>query len=350
MRVALVAPFVAAIDDQAAQIGGAQAVIADLARGLVARGHDVTVLAPRGSRVSGATVVDLGLPADPRAALRPDAAGAAGAMDHVFRAAAAWLDARAARFDVIHGHAFDVPAFAAIRGARVVHTLHLPPLDGAVVAAVRGSVATLATVSESCRAGWRAAGVEISEILPNGIEVAAVPAGEGSGGYLAFAGRMSPEKDPAAACRVARRLGLPLRLAGPRYDEGYFRKQVEPELGGDITYAGPLERTALWRLLGGAAATLLPIRWEEPFGMVALESIACGTPVVAYRRGGLVDVVVDGRSGCLVPPDDEDALGVAVGTASRFARSACRSDASRFDLARMLDAHESLYRRVADAA
>lgn len=349
MRVALVAPFVAAIDDQAAQIGGAQAIIADLARGLAARGHDVTLIAPRGSRVSGATIVDLGLSADPRAALRPDAAGTAGAMDHVFRVVAMWLDTNGARFDVVHGHAFDAPAFAALRGAQVVHTLHLPPLDSAIVAAVRGSFATLATVSGSCRAGWRAAGVEITDILPNGIDVAAVPAGEGSGGYLAFAGRMSPEKDPAAACRVARRLGMPLHLAGPRYDEAYFRERVEPELGGDIAYAGPLERTALWRLLGGAAATLLPIRWDEPFGMVALESIACGTPVVAYRRGGLADLVVEGTSGCLVPPDDEDAFGRAVDAARRLSRSACRSEASRFDLARMLDAHESLYRRLAAA-
>ena len=309
----------------------------------------MTLLAPRGSRVSGATVVDLGLAADPSAALRPDGAGTAGATDRVFRTVAAWLETHSARFDVVHGHAFDAPAFAAIRGPRVVHTLHLPPLDDAVVAAVRGSLATLATVSESCRAGWRAAGIEVAEILPNGIDVAAVPAGEGRGGYLAFAGRMSPEKDPAAACRVARRLGVPLRLAGPRYDDGYFRHQVEPELGGDITYAGPLDRAALWRLLGGAAATLLPIRWDEPFGMVALESIACGTPVVAYRRGGLTDLVVEGKSGCLVRPDDEDAFGAAVDTARRLSRSACRSDASRFDLARMLDAHESLYRRLAAA-
>lgn len=350
MRVALVAPFVAPIDDRRSQIGGAQSVIADLARGLVARGHDVTLIAPRGSHVSSVAVVDLGIDADPAAVLRTAATAPAASQVAAFAAVGGWLETHSARFDLVHAHAFDAPAFAAIRGPRVVHTLHLPPLDDAVVAAVRGTDATLATVSESCRAGWRAAGVEVAEILPNGIELEAVPPGKGSGGYLAFAGRMSPEKDPAAACRVARRLGLPLRLAGPRYDEGYFRHQVEPELGGDITYAGPLERSALWRLLGGAAATLLPIRWDEPFGMVALESIACGTPVVAYRRGGLTDLVVEGTSGFLVPPNDEDAFGAAVDNARRLSRSACRSDASRFDLERMLDAHESLYRRLAEPA
>ncbi len=271
-------------------------------------------------------------------------------MDHVFRAIAAWLDAAGASLDIIHCHAFDAPAFVRIGGARTVHTLHLPPLDGGVVAAVRRSRATLATVSESCRSGWRAAGVEVGEILPNGIDVERVPMGAGSGGYVAFAGRMSPEKGAAAACRVARRLGLPLRLAGPIYDDDYFHAYVEPALGADITYVGSLERTALWGVLGGAMATLLPIGWDEPFGMVALESIACGTPAVAYRRGGLADIVVDASSGCLVAPDDEEALAAAVETARGLSRLACRADASRFTLARTLDAHEALYRRVVGAA
>ena len=343
----LVAPFVAAIDDQAAQIGGAQAVVADLARGLAARGHAVTVLAPRGSRIAGVTVVDLGIAADPGAALRPGAEGRSSRMARAFALVSEWVAGAAA--DVVHGHAFDVPAFARLRGRRVIHTLHLPPFDAAITAAVRTSAATLATVSESCRDAWRAAGVGVAELLPNGIDLGRVPAGDGSGGYLAFAGRMSPEKGADIACRIARRLGLALRLAGPRYDERYFRMQVQPLLGGDLTYAGPLERAALWRLLGGASATVLPVRWDEPFGMVALESIACGTPVAAFRRGGLIEIVAEGRSGCLAAADDEEALARAIGIARGLARGACRTDASRHDIGRMLEAHEDLYRRVVAA-
>jgi len=343
MRVALVAPFVAAIDERAPQLGGAQAVIADLARGLVRRGHDVTLVAPRGSFVTGATAVDLGIAADASAAL---GRGSAGSSQRVaFAAVGDWLASRS--FDVVHAHAFDAPAFATLRGPRVVHTLHLPPVDPIVVAAVRAADATLATVSESCRAGWAAAGVSVPELLPNGLDLAAVPVGTGDGGYLAFAGRMSPEKDPAAACRVARSLDVRLRLAGPVYDETYFAREVRPLLGDTVTYDGSLDRAALWRALGAAAATLQPVHWDEPFGMVALESLACGTPVVAYRRGGLADVVVDGRSGCLVEPDDEAGLTDAVGVAARLSRAACRSDAERFDVGRMLDAHEALYRRIA---
>lgn len=347
MRVAIVAPFVAAIDDQASQIGGAQAVIADLATGLAARGHDVTVVAPRGSRVTGAKIVDLGIDADPHAALRPGV-DAAVTMAPIFGRVSSWLDRAGA--DVIHGHAFDGPAFAAVRGKRAVHTLHLPPIDTRVVAAVRASDATLATVSESCRSAWRAVGVEVRTILPNGIDALRVPVGDGHGGYLAFAGRITVEKGAAVACRVARGLKMPLLLAGPIYDERYFRSEVQPALGGDIQHVGPLDRPALWRLLGGASATLMPAGWDEPFGMVALESIATGTPVVAYRRGSLAEVVGEGRSGYLVPPDDEDALARAVGPAQRLGRAACRSDASRFGIDRMLDAHEELYRRLAAVA
>lgn len=343
MRVALVAPFVAAIDERAPQIGGAQAVIADLARGLASRGHAVTLLAPRGSFVTGAVVADLGIDADPSAALGRGSDRKT--QRDAFATVGEWLSSRS--FDVVHAHAFDEPAFAALRGPRVVHTLHLPPVDPAVVAAVRAADAVLATVSDSCRSGWAAAGVRVPEILPNGIDLSVIPAGRGDGGYLAFAGRMSPEKDPAAACRIARSLGAPLRLAGPVYDERYFSREVAPLVGDAVRYDGALDRAALWRLLGAATATLQPVRWDEPFGMVALESLACGTPVVAYRRGGLVDVVVDGRSGCLIQPDDEAALAAAVPTAVGLSRTACRSDAARHDLDRMLDAHEALYRRIA---
>jgi len=343
VRLALVAPFVAPIDDRRPQIGGAQAVLADLATGLAARGHEVTVLAPRGSHVTGARVEDLGIDADPS-----EAVGVARGGDSQWRAFAAvgaWLSDR--DFAVVHAHAFDAPAFAAVRGPRALHTLHLPPMDAEVVDAAGRADARLATVSASCRAAWAAAGVEVDHVLPNGIAVDSVPAGDGRGGGLAFVGRMSPEKGADAACRVARAVAIPLRLAGPIYDAGYFARAVQPLLGPDVAYLGELDRRAVARLMAESFATLMPVRWDEPFGLVALESLAAGTPVIAYARGGLPEVVVDRHSGRLVPPDDEPALAAAVHEARSLRRDDCRADARRFGLERMLDAHERLYATIA---
>jgi UDP-glucose:tetrahydrobiopterin glucosyltransferase len=346
LRVALIAPFIAVIDDRRGQIGGAQSIIADLARGLASRGHAVTLVAPRGSHVAGVAIQDLGFGADPTAALQADGPSRVSSQGQIFTAVRQWIDLHEIDFDVFHAHAFDAPALEQLRGPRVIHTLHLPPLDPAIVAAARSAYATLATVSNSCREDWNAAGVPVAEVLPNGVDIDAVPEGAGQGGYLAFAGRISPEKGADAACRVARELRLPLRLAGPIYDNAYFLRDVRPLLGPAAEYDGALDRPALWRMLGGASATLLPIRWDEPFGLVALESLATGTPVVAYARGGLREIVVDGRSGVLAPPDDERALIEGVRAAMGSSRAACRADARRHDLPRMVDAHERLYRRV----
>jgi glycosyltransferase involved in cell wall biosynthesis len=137
-----------------------------------------------------------------------------------------------------------------------------------------------------------------------------------------------------------------LRLAGPLYDDAYFAREVAPLLGEEIEYVGALDRVALWRLLGSARATLLPVRWNEPFGLVALESLATGTPVIAYARGGLREIVVDARSGYLVAPDEEDALALAARRIDDLDRAACRADASRYGLPAMLDAHERLYAAI----
>jgi UDP-glucose:tetrahydrobiopterin glucosyltransferase len=347
--VALVAPFVSLITDRGAQMGGAQVILAELARGLAARGHDVTLLAARGSRVAGVRVVELGIDPDPTASIGTRESARAPSQERAFAAVRAWLDAHAGEIDVIHSHAFDAPAFEQLRGLGALHTLHLPPIDDAVIAAAGAGGAVLATVSRSCRDDWRAAGVQIDTVLPNGVDVDAIPEGDGAGGYLALAGRMSPEKGVDAACRVARELGLQLRLAGPIYDHAYFAERVAPLVGRGVVYLGALDRVSVWRLIGGARVSLLPVRWNEPFGMVALESLACGTPVAAYDRGALGEIVTDGVTGCLAPADDESGFVEAVRASVAISRAACRDGARHYDLGAMLDAHEALYLRLSES-
>ena len=161
---------------------------------------------------------------------------------------------------------------------------------------------------------------------------------------------LSPEKGAAEAIDIARTAGVPIHLYGDVYDARYTREQIDPRRawpGVDVREAVP--RAELWQAMARAAVVLCPARWDEPFGLAAAEAQACGTPVVAFSRGGLREVIVDGATGFLVPPDDVSAAAEAVSKAAGISRSACRDHAvGHLDLGFSLDAHERLYRRAGE--
>jgi glycosyltransferase involved in cell wall biosynthesis len=164
-----------------------------------------------------------------------------------------------------------------------------------------------------------------------------------------FAGRLSPEKGAVEAIEIALAARIRIDLYGERYDADYAREQIDPRRAdaGVFVHAG-VPRTTLWEAMAGAAVVLCPARWDEPFGMVAAEAQACGTPVVAFRRGALEEIIVDGVTGVMVAPDDIAAAADAVPKATKLSRSSCREHAEgRLDLQLSIDAHEQLYRRVA---
>ena len=367
MRIAIIAPLVTPIREP--QRGGSQAFVSDLARGLAGRGHDVHVYAASGSKIPGAEVIDTGVDArslagtlyrasGPSAGGRPsagdpgEAAAAAAAAESAFTAA--YLAVRASRYDVIHNHAFDAPAvrLAAALPAPVVHTLHLPP-DQAVSAALRqaarhGRRPAVAAVSAFQAGAWRRV-VPVDAILPP-YPPTGVIAWSGTAGHGAlYAGRLSPEKGAAEAIDIARAAGVPIDVYGDVYDSGYSREQIDPRRSWPgVTVHPGVPRATLWEAMAGAAVVLYPARWDEPFGMAAAEAQACGTPVVAFRRGGLSEVIMDGVTGFLVRPDDVGAAAGAVSKAAGISRPACRKHAEgQLDLELSLDAHERLYRRVA---
>ncbi len=335
------------------QCGGAQAFLADLATGLTARGHEVDVFAATGSEIDGARVVDVGVDASTlqqylyRAGSSPpiDPAPFAAAYARVFEA----LGRRS--YDVVHNHAFDAPAIRCAIGtaAPVLHTLHLPP-ERSVANALRDASRAqhppvIATVSPAQADAWRQF-IDIDMVLRAGVAIERVPwsATPGSGGV--FAGRFSPEKGAVDAIAIARHAGVPIDLYGDGYDNGYAERVVaaaEGRSGVRVHPAAP--RATLWRVVAAAATVLCPANWEEPFGLVAAEAQSCGTPVVAYRRGGLQDIVVDGVTGFLVEPGDIDAAAAAVGRVAELDRTACRRHAeAQLGLEAVLDAHEHLYR------
>ncbi len=357
MRLAIVAPLVAPIREP--HRGGAQAFVADLACGLAERGHEVHLYAASGSHVRGVDVVDTGV--DHRtleatlyradAPAREASAVAASAFGAVY---AAISDGG---YDVVHNHAFDPPAITLAdgAGAPVLHTLHLPP-DPAVAGALgkarrSGAPPTIACVSDRQAAAWRAY-VPVEATLPPYIPTRSIPFAETTARRALFAGRLSPEKGAAEAIDIARAADLPIDVFGDVYDAGYERERIDPRRTlPDVAIHRAVPRTVLWDAMARASVVLCPTRWEEPFGMAAAEAQACGTPVVAFARGALEEVIVDRVTGLLVAPDDIDAAAEAVRESALLSRARCRQHAEReLDLERTLDMHERLYGRVAAAA
>jgi len=370
MRLALIAPLVSPIAPP--YLGGAQALLAALAAGLAGRGQRVRLFAASGSRIDapGVSVRDLGIDAGQ---LRPAQFFGAAAQEGesadpaFFRSAEGFLRIFAQvqreldEYDLIHAHAFDWPAFAfgALLAERrpLLHTLHLPAVNPAInrlLAELReqGNPTRLATVSHACAASY-APFAAMDAIIFNGIDVEAIPFGPQADpeSFLLFAGRLSPEKGVTDAIEIARRAGRRLLLAGGIYDQTYFTEQVSPALEANkdtCEYLGQLTQADLWQLMSRASALLLPIAWEEPFGLVAAEALAAGCPTIAYARGALPEIISEGETGWLIPPGDLDAAARAVGQPGALSRDACRARAeARFSLARMLDDYEGLYKRLA---
>jgi glycosyltransferase involved in cell wall biosynthesis len=361
MKIAIMAPLVTAIREP--QLGGSQAFVSDLARGLACRGHNVHVYAASGSEIPGVDVIDTGI--DPRSlagtlyrpfatpsveSAEPGSLTAEAAFGVAYRALQA-----SPPYDVVHNHAFDAPAIrlAMTVQAPVVHTLHLPP-DRAVSAALREAARgsrppAVATVSAFQARAWRRLAVPVDAVLPPFPPTRAIRWSHTPGQSALFAGRLSPEKGAADAIDIARAAGVPIDVYGDVYDAAYSREQMDTRRGwpGVAVHRG-VPRTSLWEVMARAAVVLCPSRWDEPFGLAAAEAQACGTPVVAFQRGALGEVIVDGVTGFLVPPDDIAAAAVAVSKAAGLSRRACREHAERqLDLELSLDTHERFYRQVA---
>jgi UDP-glucose:tetrahydrobiopterin glucosyltransferase len=359
VKIAIMAPLVTAIREP--QQGGSQAFVSDLARGLTGRGHEVHVYAASGSEIPGVEVIDFGVDARSLAgtlyrASGPAAPGSASSAAAESAFTTAYMSMQVFRYDVIHNHAFDAPAvrLATALQAPVVHTLHLPP-DQAVAAALRYAVRSGRRPAVACVSAFQADAwqqvVRVDAILPPYVPTSAIGWSPEAGRGAVFAGRLSPEKGAAEAIDIAVAAGMPIDVYGDAYDAGYNQEQIGPRRAQPgVTVHGAVPRASLWAAMARAAVVLYPVKWDEPFGMAAAEAQACGTPVVAFRRGALDEVIADRVTGFLVPPDDVTAAVEATGRAAGISRRACREHAEgHLDLERSLDAHERLYREVVSA-
>jgi glycosyltransferase involved in cell wall biosynthesis len=294
--------------------GGVESVVAALADGLVEAGHDVTLFAREGSKTMAKLVVTTdGLPEQPGRRLEAE-------LEH---AAESFL--RAGELDVVSSH-LGALGTTLPSTVPVIHTVS-DPMDRArsLWQKLARLTPSLKLIAVSDRQRELAPDLPWAATIPNPVDASRYRFEERPEGYLAFLGRMSPDKGAEHAIAVAQGAGLPLKIGAKLrepHEQEYFDETVRPRLGDGVEFLGELDHDDKVELLGGAIATLFPAQIEEAFGLVLVESMACGTPVIALQNGAIPEVVVDGRTGFVV--EDEAEMLEAVERVERIDRAACR--------------------------
>jgi glycosyltransferase involved in cell wall biosynthesis len=339
VRIAQVAPLYEAVPPAA--YGGTERVIAALCDGLIARGHDVVLFAAESS-TTAATLDAHG----PPLRTRMTRAELADVAPHLHLHLLEDVYRRADEFDIIHSHV-DVWTLPFTRRAKTptVVTLHgRLDIDQVKKVAPLYPEVALVSISDNQRTPLEELDVHWAATVYNGLDLSsyATTCVERRD-HLAFLGRISPEKRPDLAIEVARRAHRPLQIAAKvdPVDIEFHQLEIEPRLGDGIEFLGEIDETCKAPFLGSAAATLFPSDWPEPFGLVMIESMAAGTPVIALRRGSVPEVVVDGVSGFVC--DDVNAMVEAVGRIDEIEPADCRRQAARFSLDAMCDAYVDVY-------
>lgn len=335
MRVGLVAPPWFPIPPPA--YGGIESVVDTLARGLVAAGHDVLLAASSDSTCPVPKVDGFGRS-------NPTVLGASlSEARHVVAAYTAMTDV-----DIVHDHTVIGPLHGnRPAGVPVVATVHgpfVPEMVDVYTAAGRNTSIIAISHHHASTAG----SVPITAVIHHGLRVEEVTPGDGKGGYACFLGRVHPSKGIREAIDICRDAGMPLKIAAKmreRDEHDYFDQEVRPRLGRDCEFLGELGTKDKHDFLGGAIALINPIQWNEPFGMVMIESLASGTPVVATPRGSAPEIVDDGVTGFIRSHHAQ--LVEALGQAATLDRAQCRLAAEqRFSAERMTADHVRLYERL----
>jgi glycosyltransferase involved in cell wall biosynthesis len=336
MRIAVIAPPWAPVPPQL--YGGIELIVDRLAQGFQAAGHEVLLYTTGDSTSSVPKAWHLEQSEGTRIGMVvPE-------MRHVMAA----YDA-VQNFDIVHDHTVAGPIYAEkFPDLKVVTTIHGPFNDELTDLYGRiGHRVPIIAISHNQRR--HVPNVPIARVIHHGLDALEFPVGDGNGGYFLFLGRMAPEKGAHRAMEAAYKAGVPLLMAAKMrepWEFDYFDAYVKPYLNQDIQYLGEVPHEEKLALLGGARALLNPIRWAEPFGLVMIEALACGTPVLSFPEGAAPEIVEDGKTGFLC--HDELDMAEAIGRISQLDRVECRAAVEGyFSMDRMVAEHLSLFEELA---
>ena len=335
MRIALIAPPWVPVPPPA--YGGTETVIDRLARGFARAGHEVVLFA------TGDSTCPV-----PMSWTFPEAAAAdrmGSAVAEIHHVAEAYETVRS--FDVIHDHTLVGPIFAAQLGDLPVITTNHGPFGPDLLALYRSISPRVPIIAISHDQAASAQDVPIAAVIHHGLDPAEFPLGRGDGGFFLCLGRMGQDKGVRTAALVARRAGVPLLIAAKNREPAeheYFEHEVRPLLGHGVEYLGEVGGADKLELLGQARGLLNPIDWPEPFGLVMIEALACGTPVLAFPNGAAPEIVEHGVTGFLCR--DESEMQAALNRVDDLDRRACRRAVERsFSTDRMVRQHLALFSR-----
>ena len=339
LRIAMVAPPWFSIPPSG--YGGIEAMVAELVDGLVERGHHVTLIAAGQPGTRAQQFVSV-YPQPPSERLGEP-------MPEVFHAASAAAALSEIDADVVHDHTLAGPLLARNRRDPTVITAHGPVggEPGDYLARLGDTVEVVAISAAQTR---QRPDINWIATVHNSIDVSSFPFGAGDGGYVLFLGRFNPEKGAHLAIDAARAAGRRILLAGKLNEPAerdYFEREIRPRLGRDAEYLGEADSITKRQLYAGAEALVFPVCWEEPFGLVMIEAMACGTPVIALRRGSVPEVVHHGLTGFVMERPDQ--LASAIRLAGELDREDCREHVrARFDVPVMINGYEAVYRTVVE--